>query len=145
MKHFRMFYMLIACTFTTVNVQGKELLIKESQLKEICTHFMKLIHEGKTKEAFSQIQPYFSIPLDEQEKLIKETEKQLNIISGKIGRSVKYVSLPIQKISGSFIRMTYLQHFNNVAIKWVFVFYKPTDSWIIRKFYWDDEIESLFR
>jgi hypothetical protein len=37
-----------------------------------------------------------------------------------------------------------IEKFENHAVRWLFMFYKPGGEWKLNAFYWDDRIGALF-
>jgi len=115
-----------------------------SDAKWLCELFMlKLVNDG-VKQAFSELKPYFPIPGTELSMLEMQTYQQIELVKGRYGKVIGYSFVEEQIVSDTVLRFVYLQKFENHAIRWMFYFYKPEETWIFNEFYFDDKIREFF-
>ena len=62
----------------------------------------------------------------------------------RFGKPLGYELVATERIGNSFVRYVYLQKFENHALRWVFGYYKPKDSWLTNAFKFDDQLDQLY-
>lgn len=119
-------------------------LATKAEAKTLCEGFLQHAIAGDTVEAFSLVAPHFPIPETELSALNLQVTKQLGIISSRFGKVLGVVFVREESVQDVLLRYTFIQKFENTVIRWVFVFYKPHDTWIMNNLSFDDQVPALF-
>jgi hypothetical protein len=119
-------------------------LESKTKVREICEECMVKIYAGNIKGAFELIKPIFPVPESEFDMLQLQTVKQLSMVGQRFGNALGYEFIKEDEIKDAFVRYIYIEKFENHAIRWIFIFYKPKEKWLLNNFGWDDTIEVLF-
>jgi len=100
--------------------------------------------EGQSSEAVELFKPYWPMPEEEIDALIKQIENQAIMIYTRFGSVLDVEFVTRQQVSDSLVRFIYLQKHEKHAIRWLFTFYKPRDIWLVNGIYFDDKVSELF-
>jgi hypothetical protein len=99
----------------------------------------------KISEGYSVLKPYWPLPSVEIDNLINKTTTQWPMVKQRFGESLGTEFIKEERVGKSFVRYTYLHKFNNHAIRWLFILYKPKGQWVINGVSFDDNVNELFR
>ena len=105
---------------------------------------MQQIVAGKIEAGFRIIEPYFPIPESEISVLEIQAVKQIGMVGQRFGNPIGYELVKKEEVNDVLIKYTYLEKFDRHTLRWIFIFYKPKDKWLMNSFTWDDSIQSLF-
>ena len=119
-------------------------LKNDKQTKDLATKATNQFGKEKIKEGFSLLKPHWPLPEAEIENLINQTEMQWSMVEKRFGKSIAVEFVREERIAESFIKYLFIQKFENHAIRWEIIFYKPRDTWKINMVKWDDKIHLLF-
>jgi hypothetical protein len=119
-------------------------LKNDKQTKDLATRATNLFGEEKIKEGFLLLKPHWPMPEAEIENLINQTEMQWSVVEKRFGKSISVEFIREERIAESFIKYLFMQKFENHAIRWEIIFYKPRDIWKMNMVKWDDKIHLLF-
>ncbi len=93
---------------------------------------------------YGLLKPYWPIPVVEIDNVINQTKIQWPIVQQRFGKPIGSEFVKEEKAGASFVRLTYLQKFEKHAVRWLFVFYKPKEEWLINTVTFDDQVGRLF-
>jgi hypothetical protein len=110
----------------------------------LCEKFLQKIVNNQIKEAFDFIKPHSQIPESEVDKLALQTLKQLELVKPRFGNILGFEFLKEEIIKQTFARYTFFIKYQKTVVRWIFLFYKPQDTWGINAISWDDKIQALF-
>ena len=127
-----------------LEVDGIKVLATQEDAKWLCELFMLTVVSVGIKEAFDGIKPYFAIPESEFLRLEMKTMEQFALIKPRYGDIIGYKLVSEEVVGGIVLRFTYLQQCEKHAVRWLFYFYKPEDTWTFNEFYFDDDLKDLF-
>lgn len=132
----------------TAITQPKEkkvvLSLNRKDLKSFCDKLVKLFFEEKFDAGFSEVSKYWPIDDNSIANVKNQINSQLPMIKEKFGEAVGYVFFEEKEVSDIFVRFTYIVKYENHILRWVIVFYKPKEGWIINYIKWDDNVDSFF-
>ncbi|HYR28585.1 MAG TPA: hypothetical protein VEU30_08970 [Thermoanaerobaculia bacterium] len=112
--------------------------------RKLADKAMGLFQKEKLAEGYDVLKPYWPLPPIEIDSIANTTATQWPIVEQRYGASIGTEFLTEQPLGNSFVRLIYLQKFERHAIRWVFIFYKPNDRWIVNSFSFDDSISAMF-
>ncbi|HPU86983.1 MAG TPA: hypothetical protein PL088_01245 [Spirochaetota bacterium] len=112
--------------------------------RRIADEFMKKIQTGDFDAAFGGIKIFFPIPEDEFNNLVTQTKNQFQMVKNRFGTTIGYELFKEESIKDLMVKYTYIMKFEKHIIRWMFIFYKPTQGWLLNWFHWDDKIDALF-
>ena len=112
--------------------------------KSKCSEAAKKFGEGKIKESFALLKPYWPIPDQEVENLIYQSETQLKTVKERFGGIIGSDFAKTETAGDSFAKYTYVIKFEKHAVRYICVFYKPREAWFVNMITWDDSIQLLF-
>jgi hypothetical protein len=76
--------------------------------------------------------------------LLSTTVNQRATVTARFGESLGYEFVRREAVSGSLLRLTYMELTERHVLRWVFLFYKPGDTWTLNSIEWDDSVDALF-
>ncbi|MBU0992300.1 MAG: hypothetical protein KJ737_07380 [Proteobacteria bacterium] len=103
------------------------------------------IVQGKIKEVFDKIKPYWPIPEQEIDVIVYQLENQRNQIISRFGKRLSIERAETFEIGDSFYREVYLVKYEKHAVAWVFTFYKPMEQWIVNSVRTSDQMDDFFQ
>jgi hypothetical protein len=112
--------------------------------KSLCQKAADQFGSGDSTGSFQTLKEYWPLPPQEIDNLAYQTETQLKTVSERFGKilGADFVST---KVAGtSFVQHTYIGKFEKHAIRYICVFYKPKNKWVVNAVYWDDQTPALF-
>jgi hypothetical protein len=115
-----------------------------SDAKKVADKAVSLFKQEKIVEAYGILKPYWPLAPVEIDNLANQTNTQWPMVKQRFGTSIATEFVKENKAGESLARFIYLQKFQNHAIRWVFIFYKPNDRWIINSVSFDDRLDLLF-
>jgi hypothetical protein len=134
----------MATSVAAQEVAEESFLNTRDDTKKLCEAFVQSVIAGKTDDAFKSIKPYMPVPENEFGMLHLQTVKQLGMVEPRFGAAVGYEFVKEEAMHDSVVMYTYIQKFERHIIRWMFIFYKPKDKWLLNAFTWDDKIHELF-
>jgi hypothetical protein len=143
MKSFSNTLLIIIILALPSSIYAQELKSIE-QTKELATKATNLFGERKLREGFTVLKKYWPLPESEIENLINQTEMQWTMVDQRFGKPISVEFVREEKIASSFIKYLFIQKFENHAIRWEIIFYKPKRQWKVNNIKWDDDIKQLF-
>ncbi len=114
------------------------------ECKKLSESTMREIFGGNIPKAFALVKPYFPIPESEFATLQMQTIQQLGMIGQRFGAAVGYEFFEMEEVKNTFMQFIYVEKFERHFIRWIFVFYKPKNKWLLNSFRFDDEIKFFF-
>ena len=100
--------------------------------------------ENNIERAFSLLEPHLKIDTANLEQQKKSIIAQRAAITERYGISLGYEFVKEDRVKSFLSRYVFVEKFESEAIRWIFIFYKPKNKWMLRQFYWDDRIPELF-
>lgn len=136
----------LLCTLLVafVYAQGVTPLNTEMDLRALAEDAMKMVVAGDYKAAFESLTPYWPVLETEINELASTTVMQRRQLAPRFGESLGYELIDSEDVGDSLIQLTYIEKTERLPLRWVFRFYKPTDSWILNSIEWSDDVEPLF-
>ena len=115
-----------------------------SDTKALSDKIMQNFVKEEFKNGIGNAKKYWPLPEVELDSLTNTINNQWVIVRQRYGRTTGSEFVKQEKIGKSFIRYFYLHKFDNHAIYWKFVYYKPKNEWIINEISFRDEIDFMF-
>ena len=120
------------------------ILESETSTRKVADAFMKKVTSESYKEAFEYLAEFWPLPKEEVMNLAYQTDSQLKMLGNRFGSVLGFEYIGQDKIGDSFMRYLYIQKFEKHATRWMIVFYKPKQEWIVNNVMWDDEAYEIF-
>ena len=130
---------IIALVFMSSASHALDLADTEATRK-LSDNAATLIGEGKLKEAYETLKPYWAIPDHEVDAIIYQTETQRGPIATRFGKSLSIEHIKTESIGDVFVRHIYLERFEKHALAWIFMYYRPKDRWLVNAVIYSPEI-----
>ena len=121
-----------------------ERLREEAQTLALSNRMMETAMKKSPEAVFAQLKPYWPLDPAEIDGLASTARLQWQIVESRFGKPLGYELVATERIGHSFVRYVYLQKFENHALRWVFGYYKPKDSWLTNAFKFDDQLDQLY-
>jgi hypothetical protein len=120
-------------------------LENEDDVLRFCETVMGLIVSEEYQTAFD-IMTAVTVPQMSGDlyTLQVTTEEQINGLQAVYGGIVGYKLVQVQNLRNVVMEVLYIQTFENHALRWQFIFYKPRNQWLLDNIQWDDQISLLF-
>lgn len=119
-------------------------LATAADARKLADKAIVLFQQEKLAEGYAVLEPYWPLPEVEIDSLANQTATQWPMVKQRFGASLATEFIAEQKAGSSFVQFIYLQKFERHAMRWIFVFYKPGDRWIVNSFSFDDSVSLLF-
>jgi hypothetical protein len=114
------------------------------EIKAYCERILTHMRNGEIESAFELIKSQWLFPKEEIDSVHEKTVSQLDNLENRFGRPLDVTAIGEEHIGEIVIRLTYVIKHERHLIRWVFMFYKPKNKWILNSFKWDDKIDELF-
>ena len=112
--------------------------------RAIADNAMESFGREEFDPGYEGLKPYWPLPVAEIDNLINQTLTQWPLVQQRFGKSLGTEFVKEEKGGESFVRFTYLQKFEKHAIRWLFIFYRPKNEWVINGVTYDDQVSQLF-
>lgn len=114
------------------------------EAKELAEKVLSRAVVGDMNGIATVVKPYWPFPEDELEALVAQTAQQRHLLANRLGKSVGFTLVRREVAADTFLRLVYVERFENTGLRWMFTFYKVRDVWKFNGFSWDEEIAKLF-
>ena len=113
--------------------------------KELCGSAVDAFSSGNPRNSYEILREHWPLPDEEITNLAYQTESQLKMVSSRFGKILGADFVGTKMAGSSFIEHTYIAKFEKHAVRYICVFYKPKDNWLVNSIYWDDKTQLLFK
>ena len=103
------------------------------------------IENGDFQKAFSLVKTNTVIESTQIDMLYAQTESQLNMLNKKYGRDNGFEQVGEMKLGNSLLKKVYIQKYNYIPLRWIFIFYNPGNGWKLIQFSFDEDYKELFK
>jgi hypothetical protein len=114
------------------------------EAKELAEKVLARAAVGDIDGIATVVKPYWPFPEEELEALVARTTQQRSLLANRLGKSVGFAFVRREVAADTFLRLVYVERFENTGLRWMFTFYKVRDVWKFNGFAWDEEIAKLF-
>jgi len=114
------------------------------QTKNLCSNAVESLSKNQVSESFDILRPHWPMPKEELDNLSYQTKTQLATVSSRFGNMIGSDFIKTQEAGSSFIQHTYVVKYEKHALRYVCLFYKPKQEWVVNAVYWDDQTPMLF-
>ena len=122
-----------------------ETLPDDKAVSALTEKVSKKLAKGDYKQAIEAMKPYWPMPQAELENLSYQTESQLGMAATRFGAVVGAELVANERVGNSLIKHTLIIKFENHAVRWFIVYYKPKNGWQIDAVVWDDKVHEIFK
>jgi hypothetical protein len=129
---------------TTLSLAYGATLRHPEDAKELAEKVLSRAVAGDIDGMGTMIKPYWPFPEDELETVVAQTAQQRNLLAHRLGKSLGFTLVRREVVADTFLRLVYVERFENTGLRWMFTFYKAKDVWKFNGFTWDEEIARLF-
>jgi hypothetical protein len=134
----------IVCALAVPTVVLADDFASLADARKVADKAVALFRQEKIVEGYAGLKPYWPLPPVEIDNLANQTNTQWPMVKQRFGSSIATEFVEEKRVGESFARYVYLQKFRNHAIRWIFMFYKPSDRWVINSVAFDDRVGLLF-
>lgn len=135
---------LIGLLFVVGSSFGIAALKTEQECKSFAKEVMSLVGKENYEQAFDILGQHWPLPEEELANFARLTQSQMEGVSERFGKVLGSELVREDKIGESFIRYIFIQKCENHATRWMIVFYRPQEEWVVNSVKWDDSTEVLF-
>ena len=114
------------------------------EAKELAEKVLSRAVAGDMDGIATIVKPYWPFPEDELEALVAQTAQQRSLLAPRLGKSLGFTLVRREIAADTFLRLIYVERFENTALRWLFTFYKVREVWKFNGFAWDEELAKLF-
>ena len=126
------FIFLVLFSINTVAQETPEMLIEE-----FATNLSEVSTDSAVSQLFSTNQ-WMSRNLDAIDQLSRQLSNMLPLLGNFVGKEL----ITKKQAGESLVLYSYMFKYERQPIRFNFVFYKPTDEWVIYKINYDDEMDD---
>lgn len=112
--------------------------------KKLCGSAAEAFGKGDARGSFDILKAHWPLPKQEIENLSYQTETQLKMVASRFGNTIGSDFISTKVAGDSFVQHTYIGKYDKHAVRYICVFYKPKDHWVVNAVYWDDQTPLLF-
>lgn len=113
----------------------------EGDTREFSDSVMREVATGNIKGGLDQIAAaYTVVPKVEIDGIISQAMLQVPVMEARFGKSIGYEFISESRAGDSVIKYLYLHKFEKHAIVWQFVFYHPSQTWLLNSFKYSDSV-----
>jgi hypothetical protein len=134
--------LVIALMFPSI-VHGAGLK-DEGAARALVDKAMAMLAKNDAKGAIESFAPYWTLPRAEVDVAVSKIVEQRKLLPGRFGKGVGVQFVEQKTVAGTLLRIVYLEKFENHAIRWIFLFYRPRSEWQFNFFNFDDKIHEMF-
>ncbi|TDX46338.1 phage tail protein [Orenia marismortui] len=136
--------LLIILSCTTVTFAKNIGFDKEQGMRSYCDSIMEYLAKDEVQKAFDLLEGQWIFSATEIQNVELQTIKQLDLVKGRFGDVLGYKFIEKEIVAEILCKYTYVVKYENHIIRWIFIFYKAEDKWLLNSFKFDDSIEKLF-
>lgn len=114
-----------------------------AKVRSLADSVMRQIQTDDVKAAFANLSAYWGLPSAEVDVAVSKIIDQRKLISSRFGKPVGLQFIDQKSVADTFVRLRYVEKFENHFIKWQLFFYKPQTVWRFDTFNMDDQIGAL--
>lgn len=137
-------YYLMLLLLASLGINAKS-LSSADEMQILTNSVMKSVAANQMKGGLEKLRPYIVFPMSEFDVQLNNIDMQLPMISQRFGKSIGYDLIAEEKLGDSLVQYAYLQKFERHVLVWRFIFYKPEKEWLLNTFYFNDQVQPLFR
>jgi hypothetical protein len=137
-------YLCSVLLLTTMSLAYGATLRNPEEAKELAEKVLARAVVGDMDGIATVVKPYWPFPEDELEALVAQTAQQRSLLAKRLGKSLGFTLVRREVAADTFLRLIYVERFDNTGLRWMFTFYKVRDVWKFNGFAWDEEIARLF-
>ena len=93
------------------------------EAKELAEKVLSRAVVGDMHGMVSVVKPYWPFPEDELEALVAQTAQQRHLLANRLGKSVGFTLVRREVAADIFLRLVYVERFENTGLRWMFTFY----------------------
>ena len=112
--------------------------------KQLCARAATAFGEGRSKDAIEMLKPHWPLPVEEIDSLAYQTQSQLKMAAERFGPAVGSDFVRTRTAGNSLVKHVFIGKFERHAVRFICVFYKPGDVWVVNSVNWDDQTSLLF-
>lgn len=136
---------VVLCYLLGVAAAAQETALStEQDARALAEATLERVIAGEYQAAFDDLRPVWLFSPGELDTLLSTTVNQRATVAERFGESLDYAFVRRETLAGSLLRLTYVELTERHALRWVFQFYKPGDTWILNSVVWDDDVDALF-
>ena len=105
---------------------------------------MAMLAKAGVKAAIKSFIPYWPLPRAEVDVAISKIVEQRKLVPGRFGKAAAVQFAEQKTVASTLLRIVYLEKFENHAIRWIFLFYRPRSEWQFNFINFDDKIQEPF-
>jgi len=116
----------------------------EAAARALADKAMAMLAKEDVKGAIESVVPYWPLPRPEVDVAVVKIIEQRKLFPGRFGKPVGVQFVEQKTVAGTLLRIVYFEKFENHAIRWIFLFYRPASEWRFNFFNFDDKIHAVF-
>ena len=115
---------LIAALLLPLDAHGAGLK-DEAAARALVDRAMVMLAKDDVRGAVESFVPYWPLPRPEVDAAVSNIIEQRKLFPGRFGKTVGVQFAEQRTVAATVLRIVYLEKFENHAIRWIFIFYKP--------------------
>ncbi|WP_299788419.1 hypothetical protein [uncultured Shewanella sp.] len=139
------YFISILIFSVSLSVQAAESLSSKEDAQLLAEAVMESVSKDKLKDGLEKLRPYTVVPVAEFDVQMGQMDMKIPAIAQRFGKSIGYDFVEEEQLGESLIQYVYLQKFEKHVMVWRFIFYKPKDKWLLNTWYFNDQIQLLFK
>lgn len=121
-----------------------EVLKGPQEARQLADRIMSKVGSGDVDSGLTLMKPYLIVPEVELEAQRNQAKLQWPLLSQRFGACIGQEFIREDRVGESLLRLVYIQKFERHAMRWVFIFYRNNEGWVLNTFKFDDAIQTIF-
>ena len=119
-------------------------LTSTDQTQKICAQSAEKFASGDPDGAYALLANYWPLPKEEIQNLGYQSKTQLGMVSARFGAPVGAEHAQTTLVGQSLVKHLFLIKFENHALRFSCIFYKPRNKWLVNAVIWNDQLQDAF-
>jgi hypothetical protein len=129
----------------SLSLSAQRQLASPEAVRNLADRVMQQVAKDDIEGGLSTLKPYWLMGSGEFDAIGEKAKLQLPFIRQRFGKAIGSEFVKDEKVGTSLRQLVYLQRFEKHAVRWVFIFYRGEENWLLNSFWFDDNSLALFK
>lgn len=119
-------------------------LKNEQEIEKLLEKVIPDVAAGKYAPAFARLKVHWPFPIEEMDRLERETVQKLPYAGQRFGKVLGHEFVRVKKAKDFALRYYYVIRHEYHVIRLMASFYRSEGGWVLSGFTWDDVLDDLW-
>lgn len=135
---------LVAVMLPAIAGAAPQSLRSESDLNDVADAFMRDMVGGQVGSAYRGLARYWPLMGPQLSKLVADATVERRALRKTLGLSLGSEPVGMERVGERVVRLTRLERFDDGALVWRFIFYRPNTAWQLVDVESSSDLRTLF-